>query len=354
MKKVLLLSVVMLLSVLATVHSAGEKPAAGMLYFAGYGYEDNEDVIRNPYIIGAFYTIMWSEIEKSRGKFDWRKTDAFINKWVGAGKFVALRIMWTSSGMWKNPMAGTPTPAWVWREGAKYAFHAPSKTEIPLFWDPIYRKYAMEFQREVNRKFGNNPHILFIDVTPGAETNPYRFRTIERSDPAFKTTYLSTAASDGRTYSQQLWVETMTGWIAETAKIVTGIPCLVTLNVGGMPGANNFAVIGQCCVDNGMMVGQNGLKVGNYTDEKSERTILYRKWGKQTKLFFEMVAAAEEQDTGTLMEVMEAAERIGCDYLNVYAKDVVKSCNFLPQYTPRWEEAMRYGYHYFSTKQQIQ
>lgn len=57
-------------------------------------------------------------------------------------------------------MAGKPTPAWVWKAGAKYAYHKESNTELALFWDPIFREHAMNFMKAVNKHFKNNKEIL--------------------------------------------------------------------------------------------------------------------------------------------------------------------------------------------------
>lgn len=327
-----------------------DKPKAGMLYFASYNHEDNQQVIYNKYIIGALYTIHWAEIEPQKGIYKWDNLDRFINNWEKGGKKVALRIMWSSSGYWQNPVSAAPTPKWVWEEGAKYAYHKDSGTEIPLIWDPIFKKNAMNFIQAIADRYDNNPDLLFIDVTPGAETNPYRFGTINRKDPGFKKEFEQIAASDGRTYSNALWIETVTDWISETAKKFKKLPCLVTLNVGSLNGENNFETFGQCAVDNGMYVGQNGLNANSYNQNENQRTQLFNNWSKRTKLFFEMVHAAETSNTGSLMDVMKAAQRINCSYLNVYAVDVIKSCDFLPQYDPKYEEAMKYGYQYFNNK----
>ena len=327
-----------------------ENNSAGILYFHSYGKELTQDVIDNPYIIGGLYTIVWNEIEPQKGKYNWEKVDQFIKRWTDSGKKVALRIMWSMSGYWKNPSAHTPTPQWVWEEGAKFAYHEKSNTQIPLFWDPIYYMHAMNLLREINRHFGCNQNILFIDITPGAETNPFRFGTIHRKDPAYKAVFENTRASDGRTYSDELWHTTVIDWINSTAKIVTDIPCLVTLNVGSLNGKNFFEDFGQCAVDNGMYVGQNGLKEGSYEQRDMQRKELFIRWSKQTKLFFEMVHAAETANTGTLQGVMEAAKRIHCSYLNVYAVDVIKSTVGNKNYNPQWERAMKNGYEYFQSK----
>ena len=352
--KLKLLTLVILISTSAIIAKSPEKkeryPATGMLYFASYGQADNMDVIKNPYIIGALFTIYWSEVETEKGVFNWDVLDQRIKRWTKEGKKAAIRIMWVSSGNWPDPVSGTPAPAWVWKEGAKYVFHPESKTEIPLIWDPIYRKNAMNFQRAVNEKYGKNPDILFIDVTPGAETNPYRFRRIDLLYPEFRGVYENTQASDGRCYSGELWLETVTGWIKETASIFTNIPCLVTLNTGSLQKENNFQAIGQCAVDNGMYVGQNGIKEGSYLNSEFQRSALYKEWSSKTKLFFEMVDAAGIPATGSLQGVMEAAERVNCDYLNVYAVDVKKATRSVEIFDPAWEEAVKYGWEFFNKK----
>lgn len=320
---------------------------AGMLYFASYGKEATQEVINNPYIIGGLYTLLWSEVEPEKGKYDWSAADEFIERWARSGKKTALRVMWSTSGYWNNPAAHRPTPEWIWEEGAKCAYHERSDTQIPLFWDPVYRLCAMKLLREINSHFGRCKDILFIDVTPGAETNPYRFGTINGRDPEYKAIYEMTKASDGRTYTDELWRETVLSWIKQTAEIVTNLPCLVTLNVGSLNGTNYFAEFGQSAVDNGMYVGQNGLKEGSYDEGDNERKRLFECWAKKTKLFFEMVHAAGTANTGSLQGVIDAARRIHCSYLNVYAVDVMKSTPGHQTYDSFWEQAMKSGDEYF-------
>lgn len=208
----------------------------------------------------------------------------------------------------------------------------------------------MNFMKAVNKHFKNNKEILFIDVTPGAETNPYRFGTINRKDPQFKESFSKVPASDGRTYTEDLWTETIKSWIKQTAKVMTDIPCLVTLNQGSLFGRNNFPVFGQTAVDNGMYVGQNGIHENSYQGNDALRTKLFNQWKNKTKLFFEMVHAAETQNTGSMQGVIEAAKRIDCDYLNVYPQDVLKSTVGTSCYNTKWDEALKNGYNYFSSK----
>ena len=149
---------------------------------------------------------------------------------------------------------------------------------------------------------------------------------------------------------QQLWTETIKSWIKQTAKVMTDIPCLVTLNQGSLFGRNNFPVFGQTAVDNGMYVGQNGIHENSYQGNDALRTKLFNQWKNKTKLFFEMVHAAETQNTGSMQGVIEAAKRIDCDYLNVYPQDVLKSTVGTSCYNTKWDEALKNGYNYFSSK----
>jgi hypothetical protein len=326
----------------STAVVSSRNPQAGILFYASYLYKDNVAAISNPHIIGAFFQIYWSEIETSDSVYDWHALEAQMKPWLNAGKKIALRIMWSSSGYWPDPSAKKPTPQWVWNRGAKFAFHSQSNTEIPLIWDPIYQRYAIRFMKEAARKFDADTTILFLDVTPGAETNTYRFGTIDQQDPGFRQTFLSTVASDGRVFDDNLWVATVQSYIDSSAVIFRKLPLLVTLNRGGMPdGPNRLIDFGTYATARKFYVGQNGLKGSSYLTN-SESKSAFLNWAAKTKLFFEMVAATGGS-TGTLMEVMQAALRIQCSYLNVYAIDVLRGTVGHSSYDPEYESALQFG-----------
>ena len=122
-------------SVQAAVTPEPAQPT-GLLFFASYPERDNVAATTNPHIIGALHTIYWSNVEPAEGKFDWAEIDQRIGRWTSAGKKVALRIMWSSSGNWPEPAAKKPTPQWVLDKGAVTVHSNSSKTDIPLIWDP--------------------------------------------------------------------------------------------------------------------------------------------------------------------------------------------------------------------------
>lgn len=233
-----------------TAASEARGPAGGLLYYAkaDFAFANNRAVIANPHICGALFQVIWSEVEKENGKCDWSQVDQWIAPWLKAGKRVAIRVMWSTSGYWPRPYYKTPTPGWVWREGAVFALHQPSGTEIPLIGDLLYQKFAWRFLEQFAARYDKNRGLLFVDVTPGAETNPYRFGTINRLNPEFKDQFEKIKTSDGRCYSEELWLATIKEWIDASARVFRQTPVLVTLNVGGLRGANRMAVIGDYCV----------------------------------------------------------------------------------------------------------
>lgn len=315
----------------------------GLLYFASYRERDNPAAVQNRHIVGPLFTIYWSDVEPQQGKFAWEALDRQTAPWLKAGKKVAVRIMWVSSGNWEEPAADRPTPAWVVEQGARTAVAEKTarKTYIPLVWDPIYRQHSQAFLAEVARKFDGDPNILFIDVTPGAETNPYRFRRINVIEPEFKQRFTAAEASDGRKYSHELWLETVRQSVDDAVARFKQTRLLVTLNVGSLDGPEQFQQIGKHCVERGCFVGQNGLNGRSYLDD-SPRRRAFRDWGGRTGLYFEMVDPSGGA-TGTLMEVMQAAERIRCDYLGVYAADVLRGTPGYKDYDPSYEMALEYG-----------
>jgi len=313
--------------------------SAGLLLFPTFQHRDNALLATNPHLIGSVITIYWSDIEIANGVYDWSNIDRRIAIWTKENKHVALRIMWSSSGFWPDPAAKHPTPAWVLAQGAVMVLAPQSKTEVPLVWDPIYRKYAFRFLEEVARKFDGNPNVLFIDVTPGAETNPYRMRTIGGNEPGFEREFRNTPASDGRKYSDQLWLETVKAQIDEAERIFKKTPLLVTLNRASLDGPSQMRVIGDYCVERGLMVGQNGLT--SQTAKSGSNPFV--DWAKRTRVYFEMLDATSRGTTGNLMEVMLAAERVGCHFVAVYSSDVLKGMPGQRGYDVQYERALKFG-----------
>lgn len=327
-------------------------PRGGIFFYAKEGYDANTAAIANPNALGNWVQFYWSEIEKEKGRYDWSLIEARMKPWVTAGKKVAFRVYWIGSGYWRHPAARTATPQSVWDEGAKFVKHAGSGTEIPLPWDPVYQRRAFAFLIALAERYDANPNVLFFDVTPGAETNPYRFVAFNQRTPEFKNEYASTPASDGRKYSDELWLATVRGWIDATDRIFKQLPLVVTLNVGTLnlgDAHKDYSVeIGQYAVDHGFYVGQNGLHGESYIGD-SGRKAAFLKWSKQTRLVFETLGDAGtstaygKKPLGTLREIIDAANRVNAHYLLPYPVDVLKGTKGQPNFDPEFADALAYG-----------
>jgi hypothetical protein len=152
---------------------------------------------------------------------------------------------------------------------------------------------------------------------------------------------MDTPSSDGRKYSHKVWLATVQQSVDDAAAAFKKTKLLVTLNVGSLDGPEQFQEIGVHCVARGCHVGQNGLNGKSYLED-SPRRRAFLDWGRKTKLYFEMVDPSGGR-TGTLMEVVQAAERIGCDFLGVYAVDVLKATRGQKDFDPENEKALKYG-----------
>jgi acetyl esterase/lipase len=326
-------------------------PAGGVLFYAKHGYENNTAPIANPHVLGAWIQFYWSQIEPLEGQYDWSEIDARIKPWVEAGKKVALRVYWVSSGGWADPKAKRPTPGWLVEKGARVVHFEQTDSQIPLPWDPVYQEHAFRFIKEMARKFDADPNVLFIDITPGAETNPYRYVGINRLDPDFKHRYAQAEAGDGQRYSDELWQRTVRRWIDAADEAFNSLPLLVTLNVGSLnlQDRKDHAVeIGQYCVDRGIYIGQNGLSGRGYLED-SPRRQAFRRWAAPSRIFFETLGDAGTttpeggKSLGTLMEIVQAAERANASYLLPYPRDVLRGTRGQPDFDESFERALAYG-----------
>ena len=316
----------------------------GLLYFASKNH-DTDLAIKNPYIMGALYTIYWSELEAKKGVYDWKALDQFFQKWTAGGKKVAIRVIWVSTGLWPYEVAKHPAPSWLWKEGAKYYYDKPTDTEVPLFWDPVYNKHALRLMRAVYERYGKNSGLLFVSATPGYETFPHHPKT-EKVSPDFIENFAKMQDSQRRAYSPELWQKTVRGWITSVSGIFKDIPTFVSLNRGGLyPEEDYFELFGEYAIENHAMVGQNGIKASSYINKNGGRYKLFQQWKSKAAIFQEMALASgnEERQVGSLMGVMEAAVRINTNYLNVYAIDVLKGTKGYKDYDPAYEQALKFG-----------
>ncbi len=91
------------------------------------------------------------------------------------------------------------------------------------------------------------------------------------------------------------------------------------------------------------MVGQNGLAGSSFQEIAGGRSAGFVLWKQEVPLFFELVHQSGGT-TGSLLDVIHAAQRINCNFLNVYPNDVLRGTVGTPGYDRQYEDALRYGF----------
>ena len=114
----------------------------------------------------VYLRIPWAYLEPEEGHFNWALLDTPAQRWIAAGKKVALRL--TTSESWLE----YATPKWVFDAGAKYTrfswrTYGPDENgELvdPVFDDPVFLKKLENFLMAAGKRYAGNPNIAFIDV----------------------------------------------------------------------------------------------------------------------------------------------------------------------------------------------
>ena len=114
----------------------------------------------------VYLRIPWAYMEPEEGKFNWAILDTPAQRWIAAGKKVALRL--TTSESWLE----YATPKWVFDAGAKgirfsWTKRGPDENGNlvdPVFDDPVYLEKLENFLMAAGKRYAGNPNIAFIDV----------------------------------------------------------------------------------------------------------------------------------------------------------------------------------------------
>ena len=113
----------------------------------------------------VYLRIPWAYMEPEEGKFNWAILDTPAQRWIAAGKKVALRL--TTSESWLE----YATPKWVFDAGAKevrYNFPtgpaADGRLIDPVFDDPVFLEKLRNFLKEAAKRYDGNPNVAFFAV----------------------------------------------------------------------------------------------------------------------------------------------------------------------------------------------
>jgi hypothetical protein len=136
-------------------------------------------------------------LEPAKGVFNFQFLDDVMAAWGAAGKKITLVIKTSPEGGAEiNPWANSPTPQWVYDEGARYVTSPSTGQQIPVSWDPIFLSEYQQFLQQFAAHYDGNPAIEYIIVGPGV------FYSTRVAYPA------DIGAFQAVGYTDQLWYQT--------------------------------------------------------------------------------------------------------------------------------------------------
>jgi hypothetical protein len=113
----------------------------------------------------VYLRVPWSYLEPKEDEYNWALFDTPAQRWIAAGKKVALRV--SASDNWL-PYS---TPEWVHKAGAAGAWydigkgpHPDGQSWDPVFDDPTFLFHLKDFLKAMSERYDGNPDIAFIDV----------------------------------------------------------------------------------------------------------------------------------------------------------------------------------------------
>jgi hypothetical protein len=167
----------------------------GVFEFAG---NNSAADATNPDLAGVVLVYYWSQIEPTKGTFDWSVVQSNMAPWVAAGKKVILRISTSGSASWDPPYSGSGTPSWVFSDGTRSI--TDNGETLPVYWDQAYLTDYQSFAHSFALEFDGNPNVAFIEAGIGMGGE-----TLAETDPSGS----GVAAWQAHGYTDSLWLTTV-------------------------------------------------------------------------------------------------------------------------------------------------
>ncbi len=155
-----------------TTPVGGSTPVSSFHGVYEYAGNNSGADATDPDVAGVNLDYYWSQIEPTKGSFDWSVIDTAMAPWVANGKKVILRVATAGQSAWDPPYSQSGTPSWVYTDGA--ASVADNGETVPVYWDPTYLADLSSFITAFAAHYDGNPHVALIQagVGMGGETMP--------------------------------------------------------------------------------------------------------------------------------------------------------------------------------------
>ncbi len=171
-----------------------------------FGQPNTADTSKS-YLSGATLLYFWSQIEPTKGHYNWDQIRKDMVPWIRAGKKVIIRISTSGNYYANQPGSDSRTPQFVYDDGARFVTQQVTggTEKHPAYWDQAYLNDFQTFLKAYAEQFDNDPHVAYIDlaIANDGETMPSK-GTDTQTYPLWQ--------SIG--YSDQIWLDTITKIIA--------------------------------------------------------------------------------------------------------------------------------------------
>jgi hypothetical protein len=159
-------------STTTTTAPAGSGWPTGFQGVYEYAGNNSSTDAANPNLAGVDLDYYWSQIEPTKGNYNWSVITNAMAPWVNAGKKVILRIATAGQSSWDPPYSASGTPSWVYSDGAPMV--TDSGETMPVYWNATYLSDLTAFLSAYAAEFDGNPHVSLIEagVGMGGETKP--------------------------------------------------------------------------------------------------------------------------------------------------------------------------------------
>jgi hypothetical protein len=126
-----------------------------------------QHLLHNPLVCGANMYLVWNDIDRGDGRYDFSKVEEEMKPWIKAGKQVNL-IGWATGYGGKRRV----TPDYVFRQVQSVT--CPNAGEVPVFWEKGFIENYQKFIAAAIQHFGNNSSVGYIrfGLGLGGETYP--------------------------------------------------------------------------------------------------------------------------------------------------------------------------------------
>src|SRR5882672_10197424 len=106
---------------------------------------------KDPALCGVSAVVSWSDVEKSKGSFDFSKVEQNLKPFVDAG--LTINLLFAAAGEGKD---NTTTPHWVMAEVPKTFCGG---VNLPIYWNPKYEADWSAFIRRAITYFSHESPI---------------------------------------------------------------------------------------------------------------------------------------------------------------------------------------------------